>query len=108
MIDTPNTKKVIEKLRKYTDKPVKIKPISELILPDNPNPVDYLGGAEESDDCINIWLSDRCPEETFIHEIIHIILKHEDFPKVLINEDFVRNNSRKKRVAQKSLYRFCF
>lgn len=90
MIDTENTQKAITTLQKYTSKPIEIKNINELKLQDNPDkPVTYLGATDETDNKIIIWLSDKCPEETFVHEVIHRILKYEGFPEVFFNEDFI-------------------
>jgi len=92
MIDTPNTRKVLEKLRKYTDKKILIKHMDEFHHPAFSGPVSYLGIVDDTPECIIIFLSERCPEETFIHEILHKILHYEGFPVVFINERFARSN----------------
>jgi len=46
MIDTPNTRKVLEKLRKYTDKKILIKHMDEFHHPAFSGPVSYLGIVE--------------------------------------------------------------
>lgn len=89
MIETKNTEKALSELRIFTDKPVTVRPISEMLLPGWNKPPKYLGGAVETDDEITIWLSDKCPEESFIHEVLHCILRHEGYPEISINEDYV-------------------
>ncbi len=88
--ETENAQKAINTLRKYSSKPIEIKNINELILPDNPKPVTYTGAVREIDNKYIIWLSDKCPEETFVHEMIHLILYSEGFPRVSLNVPFIK------------------
>lgn len=83
-IETENTIKALEMLRTYTDKPVVRRAINELDS-------SYLGVLDETRVSIDVYLSEKSPEESFIHEILHQILKYEGFPKVSINEDFVED-----------------
>jgi hypothetical protein len=87
MIETENTIKVIKNLRIHTDKSINLKDIKEL-------GVTYLGGAEEDSESINVYLSDKCQEAVFVHEILHIIMDYEGFPNIFINEVFVERNLR--------------
>jgi hypothetical protein len=91
---TKNTLKVINILRKYTNKKIITKDIKELesdhgIVPS------YLGAAYESIDSITIYLNlsyeSNTREATFVHELLHRILKYEGFPEVVINQDVARN-----------------
>lgn len=91
-IKTENTIKVLEMLRTYTDKPVVQHDIKELASDSESSYASsYLGVCFEDSDCIDVYLSEKSPEETFIHEIFHQILEYEGFPQVSINEDFVED-----------------
>ncbi len=94
--DTENTRRAIKTLKKYSSKPIEVRDIKELILPDSPKPVTYCGATDETEDSFIIWLSGKCPEETFVHEVIHQILHLEGFPAVLIDDYYLENTIPKK------------
>jgi len=91
MIETKNTLKVLDMLKRYTDKKVCIKDINELSEdPVFSNVTSYLGTTCEGPDSIIVYLNFSYPntcEATFVHEILHIILHYEGFPCIVVNED---------------------
>lgn len=97
IINTKNTEKALSYLRKFTNKEVIIKPISDLKDPITNKPLTYLGATQEKENDIIIWLSENSPEESFVHEILHIILKYEGFPQVYVDERNLDNMSLKLR-----------
>ena len=94
MIETKNTLKVINMLRKYTDKKVFVKDIKELSNdPVFSGAASYLGATYNGPDSIIVYLNlsyQHTCEATFIHEILHIILDYEGFPNIIINEDVAK------------------
>jgi len=88
-IETSNTKRAREQLQKLISKPIIVRPISELRIPGKKGPVTYLGACCEEDSAIRIWCSDKCPEATFVHEILHRILEYEGFPRVDVSEEYL-------------------
>ncbi|MCL0057461.1 hypothetical protein M1N05_00115 [Dehalococcoidales bacterium] len=46
-IETDNTRKVINKLRRYTDKPIEVKDLAELASQGAAYAINYLGSAKE-------------------------------------------------------------
>jgi len=85
-IETENTMKALEMLRMYTSKPVIRHDIKDFASDSR-----SLGVCFEEPNRIEVYLSKNSPEESFIHEIFHIILKYEGFPRVSIKEDFVED-----------------
>jgi hypothetical protein len=93
MIETKNAIKAIDRLRSYTTKPIIQKDIRELASdPVYYSASSYLGATLNTPEFIIIYLSDKYPEASFVHEILHIILDYEGFPNVSINEGFARRN----------------
>lgn len=91
-IETENTIKALEMLRTYTNKPVVRHDIKELASdPETSHASSHLGVLNETPVSIDVYLSEKSPEESFIHEIFHQILECEGFPQVSINEDFVED-----------------
>jgi len=88
IIGTENTIKAVNMLNKYTDKAIQVRDIKEL-----PDIGSYLGAAYIDDEII-IHLNCSYPidiqEATFIHEVLHLVLRYEGFPKVEINETIAR------------------
>lgn len=92
MIETNNTKKALERLRKFTDKSLIFEDISKLRLPHKKGPLPYLGATCETEENITIWVSQKSPEATIVHEIIHRILRYEGYPVVEINKNYTLKN----------------
>lgn len=85
MIDSCNTQKVINMLREHSDnREIIIGDISSLLKYNT-----YLGAVNETQEAINIYLntsySEKIQEATLVHEILHVILTHEGYPKIIIN-----------------------
>jgi hypothetical protein len=88
---TKNGLRVINILRKYTNKNILVKDIRELVAhPSFPGVESYLGASDNTPENIIIYLnfsySDTC-EATFVHEVLHIILRYEGFPEVIIDQE---------------------
>jgi len=91
MLDTSNTKKVIDMLRRYSD--------NREIIVDNINKLDkyttYLGVCTQTPENIYVYInysySENIQEACFVHEILHIILDHEGYPNIAINNLKMRN-----------------
>lgn len=94
MIETKNTLKVINMLKKYTDKKVLVKDIKELSNdPVFSGAASYLGATYNGPDSVIVYLNlshQHTCEATFTHEILHIILDYEGFPNIIINEDIAK------------------
>lgn len=94
MIETKNTLKVINVLRKHTDKKILVKDIKELSSdPGFSGAASYLGATYNGPDSVIVYLNLSHPhtcEATFTHEILHIILDYEGFPNIIINEDIAK------------------
>jgi hypothetical protein len=88
VIETPNTTKALLALREYTVKEVLTRPIEEFRHPSFSQTSSYLGLVCETAGSIDIYLSDRCPEETFVHEVLHKVLDYECFPNAYIDTEF--------------------
>lgn len=94
--ETENTKSAVDKLRKYTNKIIIIRDVKEfsnhLFLS---GATSYLGVTKEDEKEIFVWLNftypDNIIEAIFVHEILHILLKNEGFPEVMINNNTARN-----------------
>lgn len=86
MIDTANTRKVLDMLRGFTNREVEVKPIEEFQAPGFTQPVTYFGITQLSEDHLRIYVSTECHEAILIHEILHIILRYESFPVVGVDE----------------------
>lgn len=95
-IETENTEKVINRLRRYTDKPIEVKDIAEFAhTPSLAHIVSYLGATKEYSNKIEVHLNLSKPEDVreavFVHELLHIVLKYEGFPGIAIRADLVRS-----------------
>lgn len=95
-IETENTRKVINKMRRYTDKPIEVKDIAEFArTPSLAHIVNYSGTSKEYSNKIEIHLNLTKPEDVreavFVHELLHIVLKYEGFPGVTIRADIPPN-----------------
>lgn len=95
-IETENTRKVVHILRRYTDKPIEVKDIAEFANhPSTANIVNYLGASKEYSNKIEIHLNLTKPEDVreavFVHELLHIVLRHEGFPGIGIRTDLYRS-----------------
>jgi len=94
-IKTKNTIKVLNELKKYTDKPVIQKDINDIynniIYKHMKNNKEYNNlpaiaiVEDRKEEGIYIYLSNICPEISFIHEILHQILIYEGYPDTSIN-----------------------
>jgi hypothetical protein len=88
---TKNGLRAISMLRKYTDKNILVKDIRELAgRPSFPGVESYLGASENTSENIIIYLNFSYPntcEATFIHEMLHKILRYEGFPEVIIDQE---------------------
>lgn len=93
-IETDNTRKVINKLRQYIDKPIEVKDLAELASQGAAYAVNYLGSAKEYLNKIEVHLNLTKPEDVreavFVHEVLHIVLHHEGFPGIATRADLVR------------------
>lgn len=93
--ETKNTILARENLLKLTNKPVIITTLEEFSMRLGINFIQgYLGANKEFNDYIVVALNEYKPEShesTFVHELIHSILRHEQFPRVMINEQFINN-----------------
>jgi hypothetical protein len=87
-IDTKNTKKALQELQKFTTIPVIVKDISEFTQ----FKINTLGAVDRKEDKIVIYLSNKCPEQSYLHELIHVILGYEGYPEATINEEFLNKN----------------
>ena len=90
---TENVQLVISKLREIVDKPVIINDISTFKLPGRDAPVTFLGAIKQTETEITIWFSDKSPEETFVHEILHVLLDLEDWPKIQISNSLSKSDN---------------
>lgn len=92
MKETNNTLLAREHLLKHTDKQIKITTLHEMAKVSGISAIEgYLGAAKEYNDHIMVALNADIPEShenTFVHELLHIILDYEKFPNVVINEQF--------------------
>jgi len=88
---TRNGLKVIGMLRKYTDKSIFVKDLRELAgHPSFPGIESYLGASDNAPENVIIYLNFSYPntcEATFVHEVLHIILRYEGFPEVIIDQE---------------------
>ncbi len=87
---TDNTILAKEKLAKLTSKEVIVLSLDQLseILNDK-SFINYFGMAYETSSNILIGLNSHKPhtyESTFVHEILHIILKYEGYPNIVITD----------------------
>lgn len=96
MDETENTSLARKHLAEVTDKPIKIVSTKELADKFGMSWVENtFGVCRENDGHILIGLNYSRPEtneSAFIHEVQHIILRHEGFPTVSINEHFGKKN----------------
>lgn len=93
-IETENTRKVVHRLKRYTDKPIEVKDIAEFAnIPSLAHIVNYSGASKEYSNKIEIYLNLTKPEDVreavFVHELLHIVLKYEGFPGIDIRADIV-------------------
>lgn len=94
--ETENTKNAVDKLQKHTDKSIIIRDIKEFSNhPFLSGASSYLGVTREDENEIFVWLNftypDNIIEAVFVHEILHIILDNEGFPKVMVDNNITRN-----------------
>jgi hypothetical protein len=90
-IETENTIKVLDMLKKHTDKRIFVKDIRKFANdPTYSGAESYLGAVDGRSDSIIVYLNvsklHTC-EATFVHEILHQILKYEGFPDIVIYND---------------------
>jgi len=93
MLEKYNIKKAINMLRVHSDnRQIIIDDITKLDKYTN-----YLGACTETHEKIFIYINYSFPEDiqeqVVIHEILHIILGHEGFPRVIINDNLTREAS---------------
>jgi len=86
-IETENTLKVREELRKYDSRPLIVRDIKELKHhPKYSNLANYLGvNFPYQQDQIQIYVDREYAEAVIVHEILHSILIYEGYPQVEIN-----------------------
>jgi len=96
MNETNNTRLAREHLAKYTDKPVVLTTVQTLAKETGIKGLEgYNGATVELDDHIQIALNPNKPESqenTFVHEVLHGVLKYEGFPRAQINEQYARTH----------------
>lgn len=96
MKETNKTQSARKHIAKLTDKPIIITSLDELAVSSGLQGIEgYLGAAKENDDNIIIAINSNKPEShesTFVHELLHIMINYEGFPKVFINEQFIKKN----------------
>lgn len=104
MNETNNTLLAREHLLKHTDKQIKITTLHEMAKVSGISGIErYLGAAKEYNDHIMVALNADIPEShenTFVHELLHIILDYEKFPNMAINEQFAIKNLPPRLYAQ--------
>jgi len=84
VLQTPNTTKLLNLLRRHIDKPIHVRDIAEL-------GVTYLGSGKEYSNRIEVHLnttvSESVQEAVFIHELLHILMRNQGFPGIAIRAD---------------------
>jgi hypothetical protein len=84
------------KLAMLTNKPIKLISTLEMShIVGRESVKKYYGGATELEAEIVIALNYEMPEtnqDTFIHEILHLILKYEGYPEIFINQNVLIKN----------------
>lgn len=84
------------KLAKFTNKPIRLISTLEMShIVGRESVKNYHGGATESGTEIVIALNYDMPEtneDTYIHEILHLILKYEGYPEIIINQKALTTN----------------
>lgn len=86
-IETENTLKVREELRKYDSRPLVVRDIKELKThPKYSNLANYLGVNFYQQDQLQIYVDREYAEAVIVHEILHSILIHKGYPQVEINK----------------------
>lgn len=88
MVSTPNTEMALAALRLHTSKRVVVRPVSEFHHPSFAG--SYLGAVDESDEAINVYISELCPEQSLVHEVLHKVLDCEGFPNAWIDAGFAK------------------
>ena len=86
-IETENTIKVRERFRKYDSRSIVVKDIK--VLKNHPkysNLANYLGVNFPKQDKLLIYVDREYAEAVIVHEILHSIMMHENFPQVQINQ----------------------
>ena len=92
--ETSNTLKAREDLSRLTNKPIKVISLDDLYNQKKiPGIQGYNGATIMEDDQILVALNYNRPdtnEATFVHEIQHIILELEGYPRLYINSNKIR------------------
>lgn len=82
--ETPNIKKLLNLLRRHSDKTIQVKDIAEL-------GVTYLGAGKEYSNRIEVHLNTKVSksvqEAVFIHELLHILMRNQGFPGIATKAD---------------------
>ena len=86
-IETENTIKVRDEFRKYDSRSIVVKDIK--VLKNHPkysNLANYLGVNFPKQDKLLIYVDREYAEAVIVHEILHSIMMHENFPQIQINQ----------------------
>ncbi len=82
--DTANTRKALEYARQLGGKPVVVRPYEE-----SPRKTDSFGQHFDTPQGHFVFVGGPVPEQTLIHELLHVILRKERFPDVRHSAGFV-------------------
>lgn len=94
MLETENTNIANKTLAKYSDKPIVIKSTEQWTKENSTLGLkNFLGVGKEFDNHFMIAVNYNKPESiesTYVHEVLHLILAYEGFPKVYIDNDILQ------------------
>lgn len=109
MVETSSTKKVREQLADCTQKPIVIESLEQLSKQKGLSSVmTYAGASQINESAINIFLNYDKPdthESTFVHEVLHAILRYEQYPSIEINQEFAKQHIKKRDNDSLSMLR---
>ena len=95
-METENSRLARDRLAKLTDKPIVMTTVQHLAQTEVVKSLENnLGVCKETADCITVALHPDRPEtheNTFVHELLHKMLKHEGFPEIRIDEVYADTN----------------
>lgn len=103
-IDTPNTKKIMNELKRYYSGQVMVRDIKELAShPKYSNLASYLGVLFHKEGGLVVYVTSEYAEAEIIHELLHEILRYEGFPQIRVNKIMNQKNPPDRQAATQNI-----